>query len=175
MLLKIVSVVSVGRVSRCPKEVTSISTATVWGHPQLWGRAHRTHRHRQTHTHTHTHILLPPCEQRKQLRMDGQSGLRGGRSGWGWDGSPGLEQRGDLSGEESEGLGVKMREGDESQVPPGGGGPWVPSGSPGMGQGDRGGEMQGLGGAVGGHPAATLRTVTRTRSPEVSSVRAVGA
>ena len=106
MLLKMASGVSMGRVARYPKEITSISTATVWGHLQPWGRAHRTHRHRQTDTH----ILLPPCEQREQLCMDGQPGLRGGRLGWGWDGSPGLERRGDLSREDSEGLGVKMRE-----------------------------------------------------------------
>ena len=66
----------------------------------------QTHRHRQTDTH----ILLPPREQREQLDMDGQPGLRGGRLDWGWDGSPGLERSGDLSREDSEGLGVKMRE-----------------------------------------------------------------
>ena len=154
MLLKIVSVVSMDRVARCPKEITSISTATVWGHPQPWGRAHRTqtHRHRRTdrQTDTHTHILLPRCEQREQLCMDGQPGLRGGRLrlGLGW-----VPRAGTKRGPEWRGVrgswSENEREGDESKVLPGGGGPWAAAGNAGVGRGGRGGEMQGLGGVAG--------------------------
>ena len=76
MLLKIVSVVSMGRVARFPKEITSISTATVWGHPQPWGRAHRTHRHTdtdgQTDRHTHTSSFLAVSRENSCVWMGSQ-------------------------------------------------------------------------------------------------------